>query len=250
VGVKLYVIPGSHPSLSVRLMLERKGIEYERVDLIPALHKPQLRALRFPGATVPALRLDGERVQGSRNISRRLESLRPEPPLFPPDPERRAAVEEAERWGDEVLQPVPRRVCWWAIRRDHAAAAGFLEGARLPVPDAVAVRTTRPIAWIAAWGNGATDAAVQADLAALPGLLDRVDELIGESVLCGPDPNAADYQIATSVRLLMCLDDLRPAIEDRPAAALAHRVVPSFPGRVGPIFPAEWLAPLRSAAAA
>jgi hypothetical protein len=33
-----------------------------------------------------------------------------ERPLFPLDPEQRARVEEAERWGDQVLQPVPRRL--------------------------------------------------------------------------------------------------------------------------------------------
>ena len=35
VASKLYVIPGSHPSLTAELMLERKGIPFKRVDLIP-----------------------------------------------------------------------------------------------------------------------------------------------------------------------------------------------------------------------
>ena len=38
--------------------------------------------------TVPALRIDGEKVQGSRAIMRRLDELVPEPPLFPSDPDR------------------------------------------------------------------------------------------------------------------------------------------------------------------
>jgi hypothetical protein len=32
---KLYVIPGSHPSRTGMLMLERKGIPYKRIDLMP-----------------------------------------------------------------------------------------------------------------------------------------------------------------------------------------------------------------------
>jgi arsenate reductase-like glutaredoxin family protein len=32
-NVKLYGIPGSHPVMSARSMLEYKGIEYKRVDL-------------------------------------------------------------------------------------------------------------------------------------------------------------------------------------------------------------------------
>src|SRR6266511_2447118 len=104
--VILYWFPQSNPSQAVRLMLELKEIEFEPKSLIPGLHPLQVRAAGFRGRTVPALRLNGRRVQGSLEISRALEELQPEPPLFPEDPERRAAVEEAERWGEAVLQPV------------------------------------------------------------------------------------------------------------------------------------------------
>ena len=43
----------------------------------------------------------------------------------------------------------------------------------------------------------------------------------------------------------MTLDDLRPAIENRPAGQLAMRVVPDYPGQTPPILPAAWLEPLR-----
>ena len=244
-AVKLYMLPGSHPSFAAALMLERKGIEYRRVDLVLTLHRTQLRALGFPGKTVPALRFDGRRVQGSRTISRFLDEVQPEPPLFPADPERRAAVEEAERWGDEVLQPAPRRLVVWALLHDRGAAATFLEGAKLPIPHAVAARTSAPFLWTSSRRNGATDAAVQADLAALPAALDRVDALIAEGTIGGDEPNAADYQIATSVRLLMTFDQLRPQIESRPAGEHAKRIVPSFPGHIPAALPQEWIPTLK-----
>lgn len=240
-SARLYVIPGSHPSMSARLMLERKGVPYRRVDLMPVVAKGVLRALRFPRATVPALALDGRRVQGTRAIAEALDDVRPEPALFPHDPGARRAVAVAERWGDETLQPVPRRLSWWALRRDPAPLAGFSEGARLGVPVGLAAKTSPPIIWAAGRLNGSTDEAVRADLTRLPSLLDRVDELIGDGVLGGDDLNAADYQIGTSLRLLNCFDDLRPALERRPAGALAMRVAPSFPGHVGPVLPAAWL---------
>lgn len=84
-SARLFVVPGSHPSVAARLMLERKGVPYRRVDLVPMVAKPILRALRFPRATVPALIVDGRRVQGSRDIARALEEARPEPPLYPAD---------------------------------------------------------------------------------------------------------------------------------------------------------------------
>jgi glutathione S-transferase len=82
------------------MMLERKGIDYKRVDLLPVISKVALRLLGFPGITVPPLKIDGRKVQGSREIARELDRIRPEPPLLPADPERRAAVEQAEAWGE------------------------------------------------------------------------------------------------------------------------------------------------------
>jgi glutathione S-transferase len=235
VTATLYVVPGSHPSMAGRLMLEHKGIEYRRIDLIPGLHKPILRVLRFSGTTVPALRIDGRRIQISLELSRALEEMRPDPPLFPADPAARAAVEEAEAWGEGVLQPIPRRLSWWALRKDRSAMLSFADGARLHVPLGPAVRTAGPIVWAEQRINGATDEAIRADLAALPGLLDRVDAWLADGTLGGNPPTAADYQIATSVRLLLCFDDLRDEIDRRPAGQHARALVKEFPGRVPPV---------------
>lgn len=227
--------------MSARLMLEHKGIPYARTDLIPVVAKGVLRAARFPRATVPALTFEGRRIQGSREIARALDELRPQPPLFPSEPAGREAVEIAERWGDEQLQAVPRRLVWWALARDHAPLESFSKGARLGVPVGLAVKTSPPIVWAASRLNGSKDARVRTDLAALPGLLDVIDGWIDEGVLNGEQLNAADFQIAPSVRLLMSMDDLRPAIERRPAGRMASRVAPDFPGRVPPVLPAAWL---------
>src|SRR5215204_6142660 len=105
-GITLYGTPPSPPSHSARLMLEHKGIDHKVVWLLPGMWPALLRTHGFRGGTVPAIKIDGRRIQGSRAISRALEEVQPEPPLFPSDPERRLQVEEAERWGDETLQNV------------------------------------------------------------------------------------------------------------------------------------------------
>ncbi|HEX2359388.1 MAG TPA: glutathione S-transferase N-terminal domain-containing protein [Solirubrobacterales bacterium] len=238
---KLYVIPGSHPSTTAKLILERKGIPYKRVDLIPVVSKGVVRAQGFPGVTVPALKIEGDKVQGSREIARALDRLRPEPPLFPADAGERVKVEEAERWGDEVLQAKPRRLTWWALKRNRAPMATYSEGAKLGVPVGLAVKTGGPIVALSARFNGATDERVRSDLAALPADLDKIDAWIEEGVLGGALLNAADLQIAPSIRLLMSFEDLRPAIEKRPAGELAVRAVPDFPGRTPPVIPPQWL---------
>ena len=139
----LYALPASHPCAAVALALRLKGVDFRRVDMIPVLSKVQQYA-KFRGLTVPAIEFDdGEKVLGSREILRALEHRAPDPPLLPADARERRAVEEAERWGDEVLQPLARRLAWAALVRDTGSMMGFAADADLPVPDAL-VRVSGP----------------------------------------------------------------------------------------------------------
>jgi glutathione S-transferase len=232
----LWGIPSSHPALAGQLMLEHKGVPYRRIDLVAGAHWAILRALGFPGKTVPAVNIDGAKVQGTTDIALALDALVRGNPLFPRDPERRREVQEAEAWGNEVLQPVPRRLVWNGIGRDRSELATYLEDAKLGIPIPVAARVAPPIAMLARRLNRATDEAAARDLAALPGLLDRVDDLIERGVIGGAERNAADYQIGTSISLLLTMDDLRPMIEDRPAGRLAREVVTHQPGHLPHVF--------------
>jgi len=248
--VRLYVIPGSHPSMAARLMLETKGIPYKRTDLMPVVSKGVLRGLGFPRNTVPAMKIEGSRVQGTGEIARELDRRQPEPALVPADAAQRSAVEEAERFGDQELQPAIRAILWWALRKDKAPLRSYSEGAKLGIPIGVALKTAGPIVAASAHFNEATDENVRRHLAAMPAMLQRIDDWIAAGVIGGEQPNIADFQIAPSLRLAMTLDDLRPAIESRPAGELAKRVVPSYPGKAPPVLPPAWLQPLRSETAA
>ena len=107
---RLYVMPISNAAAAGAAMVAHKRIPHRLVRLMPGLHPLLVRFAGFEGFTVPALELDGRKLQGTRRIARFLDEVRPEPPLFPADPEERARVEEAERWGEQVFQPVPRRL--------------------------------------------------------------------------------------------------------------------------------------------
>jgi glutathione S-transferase len=228
---RLYVVHGSHPCAAVEKALELKGVPYRTVELPPPMHAAFQR-LRFGKRTVPGLTLDGEKIVGSREILRRLEELRPEPPLFPADPEAKATVEETERWGEETFQPVARRLLWAAMKRNPGAMASYSENSKLPLP-APMIRLSAPlISRVEMRLNQATPEAERADLAALPGYLDKIDGWIAEGVIGGETPNAADLQIASTLRLLMTLEDLRPLIESRPAGELALRLFPQADGRM------------------
>jgi glutathione S-transferase len=231
-SVRLFSMPGSHAATTGQLLFDHKGINYKRTDLLPVVSWIVLKALRFPDVTVPAAKIDGERVQGTRAIARELERRKPEPSLFPDDAVRRRAVEEAERFGDEELQAPARRILWNALRRDRAPLRSFSAGARLGVPIDLAIKTAAPIVALAARFNEASDENVRADLAALPGMLQRIDDWIAEGVLGSAPPSAADLQIGASLALLLRFDDLRPLFEQRPCAELAERLFPDYPGHV------------------
>jgi glutathione S-transferase len=238
---RLYSLSLSHPSHAARLMLERKGIENKVVNVPPGFHPLVVRAIGFSGPTVPALRIDGRRVQESRAISRFLDELTPEPPLFPADPQLRLAVEEAERWGDETLQPLPRRIIRWGCVRHQHLRRWISDEAGLPAPG-LGGWLSAPIARRMARVVGASDGAVRSDVAALPELLAHADALIEEGTIGRDDePNAADFQIATTVRALLAFQDLKALVGGHPVGGLARRILPDYPDPIPSFLPRAWL---------
>jgi glutathione S-transferase len=233
----LWLVHGSHPCATVERALQLKGLPYRVRELPPPFHAAVLPAL-FGGRTVPAVRFeDGTKLQGSTAILRRLEELRPEPSLRLDDPR----VAEAERWGSEVWQPVARRLLWPGLQRTPAAMSSFQEGSRLPGFPLPVLKALAPGAgWIERRLNGATDAAVRADLQALDVHLDRIDGWLADGTLAGAEaPNAADLQIAATTRLLLTVGDVRGRIDSRPAGEHARALFPHWPGDL----PAGALAP-------
>jgi glutathione S-transferase len=240
-SAKLYSLALSHPSHAARLMLELKGMDHEVKDLLPGFHPPRLRLAGFRGDTVPALAIDGRRLQNSVEISRALDEIQPDPPLFPADPVRRHAVEEAEAWGEREFQPVPRRIFRWSVTHSADLRRWMAKSIGMPVPN-VAAAMNVPIARHFARKAGASDGRVRSDIENLPALFDRVDALIAEGTIGGTEPNAADFQIGTTARVFLAFEDLAPLLEGRPTKELALKILPRYPGRVPSVLPPEWLA--------
>lgn len=226
---RLYGFSISNAANTARLMLAFKGIETKWVELLPGLHPLPLRALGFRRGTVPALKLDGRKIEGSLEIAQALEALVPEPSLYPADPELRRKVEEAERWGEAELQMVPRRIFRWVFAHDNAARAHVAKEIGLPLPSVMGALNA-PIARWTATRVDADEAHARTNLAGLRDTLDHIDALIADGVIGDPDaPNAADFQIVPSIRSLDAIVELAPLFADRPCEALARRLMPDFP---------------------
>ena len=244
----LYVIPGSHACRSAILMLDHKGAPYRRVDVFTGTHSlvaklrgfdaggekrvaggQRPRALRTADkwGTVPALAAGDERISTNRQIARFLDERHPEPSLFPSDPERRRAVEEAERWANDELQMAARRIALaWAVRDPSGPSrtAGDGRMGYLLYRRSLLRRLMIPLIGRTAFAVGRKTPDPIADL---PALLDRVDALIADGVLGGEQPNAADFMVAPSLALVLYRPDALSLFEGRPALELVDRLLPA-----------------------
>jgi glutathione S-transferase len=229
VATRLYVMPISNAAAAGAAMLTHKRIPHRLVRLMPGLHPMLVRFAGFDGFTVPALELDGRKLQGSRAIARFLDEVRPERPLFPADPVRRASVEEAEGWGEQVFQPVPRRLFRHLLLTSESARQWMgTEIMHLPAPRVLAV-LFMPVIRRLAQISRADGPRVRQDIAALPELLDHVDGLIAAGTIGTAEPNAADFQILASVSVLRAFADLEHQVRGRPCEAAARRLYPDWP---------------------
>jgi glutathione S-transferase len=244
----LYVIPGSHACRSGMLMLEHKQVPYRRVDIVTLLHPVVVRLHGFDAGgqtrtaggrrtfglrlgdrlgTVPALAANGHRISTNYAIGRFLDEHHPQPPLLPADPEQRAAVEEAERWANETLQMIARRILGAAVVRDPAAFSrssadgrlGYILYKRELTRRLVVPRILRDV-------FAASPAADRDPVAELPPMLDRIDAWIADDVLGGTELNAADFMVAPSLALILYRPDAMPMFEGRPALELLDRLLP------------------------
>ena len=236
--IVLHALPPSHPCMTAEAALKLKGLAYERIDFVPGEHTAKMEELYGDGhTTVPGVLIDGRPVHGSRPILERLEALAPDPPLYPA--ENADAVREAERWGDEELQDLGRRLPWGALHfRPEALGTFGGAGALDPAGTDFAIRMGR-----ASWKyHGITAQRLADDLAGLPAKLDRVDALAEEGTLGGEHPNAADLQIGATLRVLLTVGDLRPLIEGRAGERIARTWFPDYQGDIpAGAFPAGWV---------
>lgn len=236
----LHVVPLSHPCLTVQAALELKGLAYEKVELQTGRHPKQIEAIYGEGnVTVPAMKAGDEQFNDSVSIMVKIEELAPDPPLYPADKD--AAVRDAEAWGEAVLQPAARHLIWGALHFRPETMGTFGGGGPLdPAGTDFAIKWLRGV-----WKYlGITAELLAADMEQMPGHLNKVDELVAEGTIGGEIPNAADLQIASSLRMLLTIGDVSLLMRDRPAEELALRLFPDYPGDIpAGAFPASWNPP-------
>ena len=106
--VRLVRAPWSTNVERVALALAHKGVQVESIVID---YSDRTKALELSGQSlVPVLDDDGTVVADSRRILRHLEATRPDPPLFPSDPCRRAGLEVFMEWFDKGWKGPPNAI--------------------------------------------------------------------------------------------------------------------------------------------
>jgi glutathione S-transferase len=251
--LKIYRIPASHPCQAVIRGAELKGIDYKVVDLAP-LTQPIVATLLFGSRTVPAMKIIGgpngtEKAQTTVKCLRALESIAPEPALYPSEPGARERVLAAETWGVGEFQNLTRRIAWAGLAAKPEGLLTF--DSNLPFPDSISKLVGPAVVWGERRLNAATDDQVRSDLEALPGLIDEIDDYIAAGVIGNEQPNAADLTVLSNVWLLRSYADLRPFLDSRPSSRKATELYGEKPGEVPEgAFPAAWLTAVHAATGA
>ncbi|MFL5824288.1 MAG: hypothetical protein ACJ764_12705 [Solirubrobacteraceae bacterium] len=245
---KLYVIPGSHACRSAMLMLEHKQVPYERAEIVTLMHSLVVRLHGFDAGgqtrnsgghrslglqmgdrlgTVPALAADSERISTNYRIARFLDERHPDPPLFPADPAKRAAVEEVEAWANDTLQMEARRIVFAGVNQDPAGFSRRAGDGRLGYllyrHEATRRLVVPMIGRTVFASSKASDAALLSDLAAT---LDGIDAWIADGVLGGPELNTADFMVVPSLALILYRPDVQSLFAGRPVLELVDRLLP------------------------
>lgn len=215
--ITLHAVPYSHPCLAVSAALEQHAIEFERVDLVTGRQAAEIERIYGAGKkTVPGLLIDGDPVHGTAAIFARLDQITGGDSLYPPATA--DTLRETESGLAEDLQTAARVLVFGSLHFRPEALGTFPGTGPLdPAGTDFAIRMIR-----GAWKYIGIDAQrIAATMNALPTQLDEVDSLIAAGTVGSSKPNALDFQLGSTLHLLLQIGDVRSLIENRPAERLA-----------------------------
>ena len=226
----LWHIEISHYNEKARWALDHKRIAHRRRAPMPgAAH--MAHAFRLTrGFTFPVLELDGRAIGDSTRIIAALERHRPDPPLYPADPEDRRRALELEEHFDTELGPHIRRAVFNVVFDDRDAA----------VPELAKGNRTAERALMAAWPAlgpvyraryGVNDARAEEGMAKTRAALGRIEaERAGRDHLVGDSFTVADLTAAALFAPIIQPDELQYRIEMPPALETFQAELREHPG--------------------
>ncbi len=115
--IELYQFELSQFSEKVRLILDYKGLEYKKIEVVPGVG--QLEILRLSGQRqLPVLKDGNTVVADSTAIAMYLEKTYPQRHLIPTNPQSKALCLILEEWADESIGTKSRKLLFGALKNN------------------------------------------------------------------------------------------------------------------------------------
>ena len=239
-SVVLWHIEISHYNEKARWALDYKGIPYELRTPMPGTHRlAALRLTRGKHQRLPVAEINGRRIGDSTAIIEALEEYKPDPALYPADPDQRRRALGLEDYFDEELAPRVRRMLWHYTLPDTDATLNAV----IPNRDATfrrgLLRRTAPVASrMVRRDYGADQAGADEAAAGIRAAMDRLESELGDGAyLVGDSFSVADLTAAAlstpllappgrpwAPELVPALRPFREEIEERPAGRFVERM--------------------------
>ena len=123
--LELYQFEPSHYAEKVRLILDYKGLPYQKIEVTPGIG--QIDLVRLSGQRqVPVLKDGSEVIADSTAIAEYLERKYPEKPIIPTDPKLRGLCLLMEQWADESIGLNARKAMVGALNTSQSFRTAFL----------------------------------------------------------------------------------------------------------------------------
>lgn len=206
--LELYQFELSHYCEKVRLMLDFKGLPYQKREITPGVG--QVEVFQLSGQRqVPVLKDGQEVIADSTAIARYLEERYPEPAMIPADPQPRALCLLMEEWADESIGVKSRRVAFGALSQYPEFRTAMLPNNTPDVFKRLVENVPSDIFNAFGMGVGAGPAGVRAAREAIEQDLDNLSVLLSDRpYLVGDQPTLADFAVAGLTMYLQIPEDL------------------------------------------
>jgi glutathione S-transferase len=200
--LELYQWELSQYSEKVRLILDYKGLEYRKIEVVPGIGQVEL--FRLTGQTqVPVLKDGHKYIVDSTAIAKYLDLEYPDRPLIPTDPKKRATALLVEDWADESIGVKSRKALFAAISQDQNFRKSLLPVSTPNIFKSLLEGVPADVLSVLGVGVGLSPDVVSAAIASLKQDLDIVMELLSDRpYLLGDEPTIADLTVASLSMLL------------------------------------------------
>ena len=226
--IELYQFELSQYSEKVRLILDYKGLDYRKIEVIPGMG--QIDLFRLTGQRkVPVIKDGANIVSDSTEIAKYLDQKYPDRPLFPTDPKQRGLCLLIEEWADESIGVKSRQALFGALSKDQNFRKALLPNTTPDLLKGLVGAVPNDLLKILGFGVGASPDIVKSAETDLKQDLEALCLLLADSpYLVGDRTTLADLSVAGLSMLIKFPDgpylDLPASVKGKGVPGLADNL--------------------------